>query len=194
MGLAQVVAGACHGYLAKPAARNVQHLSDYCPQCLNGPGMCGDLPGQPRHEAFGKYASPPDVAETYEAGGMLRARVVITANHRGRWGLKLCALPDTSPRTERAAMPGCLKRLKRTGGKGSYVYLWPSASVSTAAFRLPRGVTCERCVLQWLWETGNSCTPPGTPAKYANGALQTCGSASAPPGETFTNCADIRIV
>lgn len=46
-------------------------------------------------------------------------------------------------------------------------------STITVRYRLPSGVTCENCVLQWYWQTGNS--------------------ASNFP-ETFWNCADIRVV
>lgn len=190
--LASIAGATCHGFLATPAARNVQHNSDYCPQCLNGPGVCGDQRGRHDHEAYGKHASPPRIAETYGAGGLLKAHVVFTANHWGRWSLSLCDLPDPSPRTERATVRGCFKRLKLAEG-GSFVYLPPSASSSSAVFRLPRGVRCERCVVRWSYETGNSCTPPGTPHQHAGPGLSVCGASGAPAGEEFTNCADIRI-
>ncbi len=32
----------------------------------------------------------------------------------------------------------------------------------TASFVLPAGVTCQRCVLQFRWVTGNSCFGAGT--------------------------------
>lgn len=192
IGLASVVGGACHGFLQTPPARNVQHNSDYCPQCLNGPEVCGDPGGQHHHEAFGKYATPPRVGQTYRSGGVLPARVVITANHVGRWGLQLCALKDPSPESERRALTArCFKRLKLARGGGSYAYLSSSDTASSAVFRLPRGLRCDRCVLRWVYETGNSCTPPGTPVRYANPGLEVCGKWMA--GERFTNCADIRI-
>ncbi len=189
-GLASVVGGMCHGYLAEPAARNVQRNSDYCPHCLSGPEVCGDPAGQHHHEAFGKYGSSPRV-KTFTAGGVLSARVLITTNHMGRWSLELCRLRNPSPSFERLALRrGCFKKLKLTKG-GTYVYLSPSASSSVATFRLPRGSRCRRCVLRWVWETGNSCTPRGTPRRYAGPGLSPCGKYIA--GERFTNCADIRI-
>lgn len=188
--LAGVVGGLCHGFLATPAARNVQHNSNYCPQCLNGPEVCGDPAGQHHHEAFGKFGTSRTVAK-YSPGGRLTARVVFTANHKGRWSLGLCALRDPSPTGERAAMKRrCFKNLKLATGGGAFVYLSPSATTSSATFRLPR-IRCRRCVLRWFYETGNSCTPKGTPPAYASPGLGTCSAS--PWAETFANCADIRI-
>lgn len=194
VGVLSVMGVAGHAYLVTPTARNVQHNSDYCPQCLNGPEVCGDQRGTHHHEAFGKYASPPKVSRSYAAGGILKARVEISANHMGRWGLGLCALKSASQAAERKTLTKkCFRTLKRADGKGRYVYLPSATSVSTATFKLPSGLKCSRCVIRWVWETGNSCTPPGTPHKYANPNLEVCGTRSAPAGERFTNCADIRI-
>lgn len=192
VGAACVVQGLCHGYLAQPAARNVQHATDYCRHCLNGPEICGDPRGQHHHEASGKFASPVKIAQRYRAGGVLKARVVITANHMGRWGLRLCALKDASPGAERATLKNCLKPLRLSGGKGRYVYVPSTASESHGSFRLPRGMSCKRCVVQWRWETSNTCNPPGTPHKYRNPYVGTCTAGLRP--ETFTNCADISII
>ena len=192
IGLTSAVGGMCHAYLQTPAARNVQHNSDYCPQCLNGPELCGDPRGQHNHEAFGRYATPPHIARTYRSGGVLSARVVIMANHAGRWGLQLCALDDPSPESERRASKRCFRKLRLARGRGSYVYVSPSDSTSAGKFRLPRGTRCKRCVLRWVYETGNSCTPPGTPARYALPGLDVCGKWM--DGERFTNCADITVV
>lgn len=183
-----VLSASCHGFLALPAARNVQHWSTWCPQCLNGPGICGDPAGEHDHEATGMYGSPPRIAGTYKSGGTLKARVVITANHKGRWGLEVCKL-DPGRRERRA----CFKPLHRADGGGPYVYLPPSASESIATFRLPKALRCKRCVLRWHWETGNSCNPRGTPRRHATPGLLTCGARGAPAMETFTNCADVRI-
>lgn len=184
------IAASCHGYLDMPAARNVQRNSNHCPHCLNGPGLCGDPARRRDHETGGKFASPPRVAHTYRSGSKLDARVVITANHAGRWSLELCSL-DNGIKHETKS---CFKRLQLADGRGQYVYLSPSAGVSRSTFRIPRGLRCKRCVLRWFYETGNSCTPRGTPRKFANPGLQTCGTRRAPAMETFTNCADIRII
>lgn len=189
-----------HGYLADPAARNVQHNSDYCPHCLNagGPwtvyargqpgkhGVCGDAWNAPRrHEEGGVFATPPRIAKTYSSGGTLAARVTLTANHKGRWSLRLCPTP------RRATSQSCFDKhlLKRADGKGAFTPVPGGTSAFRVKYRLPPGVKCARCVLQWTYETGNSCNPPGMPRPTPG--LESCRTSL--NGEQFWNCADIRI-
>jgi hypothetical protein len=186
-----VVALACmmtfahgHGFMARPMARNVQHNSHWCPACLTGPEACGDQRGRHDHETGGKFATPPRIAGTFKPGAIVSTTVVITANHQGRWGLELCASPP-----ERAS---CFKPLRRADGGDRYVYIPSNASSSRGKFRLPRDVRCKHCVLRWRWETGNTCNPAGTPARYRNPYVSTCTPKS--PTEHFTNCADIQIL
>lgn len=174
LSLASCAAVAGHGYLAYPVSRNVIS-SNYCPQCFNGPGACGDPRGEHSHEKPGRPTA------TLKRGGTLRARVVITANHLGRWSLALC--PTTAP--------GCSRLLRRADGAGAYVYLPGSASSSTATFRIPRRAPA-RGVLRWRYETGNTCTPRGTPRRFANPSLATCVPSS--PQEIFSGCADVKLV
>lgn len=182
-----------HGYLADPAARNVQRNSDYCPQCLNGGGtwavyrsglpgrygVCGDAYDGPMPHQRGPYR----VAETYRAGGTLRARVVLTANHLGRWGLKLCPDPDR-------VSQGCFNAhvLRRSDGKGPWTRVPASKTSFVTSYDLPPGLRCERCVLQWTYETGNSCNLPGSP-RIAG--VSSCRKST--NWERFWNCADIKI-
>lgn len=196
-----------HGFMELPAARNVQHNSDYCPQCLNagGPstvwkvgdraryGVCGDPWNGPKHhEAGGKYASPPRIAGRYTQGKTITVRVTLTANHLGRWSVRLCPLASTSPSAEKRQLAsGCLKHLRRADGSGPFTYVPGDESVFQVQYRLPRGVACKRCVLQWLYETGYTCRPPGTPDQYAGTNVGTCGAGA--QGEIFVNCADITI-
>lgn len=197
-----------HGYLADPAARNVQRNTDHCPACLNAGGaavtgisqrfgVCGDpWNGAKRHEAFGRQAHPPRIARWYRRGQTISVRVDMTANHRGRWSLRLCPLPGSgSPYTERRYLnQRCFNRhkLRRTDGS-MYTYVPSDKHSFRASYRLPRNVTCRRCVLQWLYETANSCSPRGIPARYTGYKLGTCGTRNAPAGEVFVNCADIAI-
>jgi hypothetical protein len=169
-------AASAHGYLAQPASRNLLN-SNWCPQCFNGPGVCGDPRGSRAHERPGR------VTARYRAGGVIDARIVVTAEHLGRWSLGLCAPAPGRP----CSSPRDFRLLPRADGRGPYVYrLEPRHD--RAAFRLPPG-TCAKCVLRWWWETGNSCTPRGTPRAFANTALPTCRK----PIETFTNCADVAL-
>lgn len=206
-GVAMRAAG--HGYLATPAARNVQHNSDWCPHCLNagGPwlvysrgrparhGVCGDRWDGPKdHEAGGKFATPPRVAATYLSGQKIVAKVVFTANHRGRWSLRLCPVPaGSSPAQERRAVTqACFDRhvLRRADGKGAFTNVPGTASRMKARYVLPKGLRCSRCVMQWTYETGNSCNPVGIRAP--NPGLDSCAVST--NGEQFWNCADVRIL
>lgn len=203
-----VPAASGHGFLERPAARNVQHNSDWCPQCLNagGPwlvyahgkaryGVCGDKWDGPRdHEAGGKYATPPRIADTYFTGQTFTAKAKFTANHKGRWSLRLCPVPGggTAAEERRATTQRCFDKhvLHRADGTGPYTEVPPSASVVSAKYVLPKGVRCRRCVLQWTYETGNSCNPPGV--HRPDPGLSSCKVST--NGEQFWNCADVRIV
>lgn len=183
-----------HGYLAQPAARNVQRNSDYCPQCLNGGGtwtvfsaglpgrygVCGDAWNGPKPHERGPFR----VAGTYRAGGTLRARVVLTANHRGRWGLKLCP--------SRTGKQSCFDAhvLKRADGKGPWTQVPANQNSFTVSYRLPRGLKCRQCVLQWTYETGNSCNLSGGSGSITG--VSRCTQST--NWERFWNCADIAIV
>ena len=46
--------------------------------------------------------------------------------------------------------------------------------------RLPDGLSCAACTLQWWWTTGNSCVPPGSPFGGNSGV---CGGDGAYPEE-----------
>ncbi len=202
--LTAVTGAAAHGYLARPAARNVQHNSNYCPWCLNSggretvyasgakrQGLCGDAYAAPRdHEVYGKFASPPRLAGTYKAGGVMQVKVTLTANHMGRWSVALCPLSGPSQATEAKELrQACFRPLQRADGKGPYTYVDARTSAFSVAYRLPK-LTCARCVLQWVYTTGNSCQVPGLPSKYSGTNLPSC----APVGpEEFTNCADVAL-
>lgn len=202
-----------HGYLARPAARNVQHNSDWCPQCLNagGPrvvysqglparyGVCGDpWNATKHHEPGGKYATPPKIAARYRQGQTIAAKVHLTANHQGRWSLRLCPVPGKGSvaAEKRVLTQECFDKflLMRADGGGPFTLVPGDTSDFIARYRLPAGLACKRCVLQWTYETGNSCRPPGLDDNGRN--LPQCELTPTIPereGEAFWNCADISI-
>ena len=53
----------------------------------------------------------------------------------------------------------------------------------SAKLKLPNGLTCTRCVLQWWYKTGNNwgCDENG------------CGMGRGNKQEVFVNCADVSI-
>jgi len=80
------------------------------------------------------------------------------------------------------------------------------AGITTQLFKtkwwLPEGVKCEHCVLQWYWQTANSCNPTGLvaflqaigKADWINSSgMGVCGSTSDWYPEEFWNCADIAV-
>lgn len=110
--------------------------------------------------------------------------IELTANHYGRFEMFLC--PNNNARYE--ATQECFDRYPllvtttrtvrydipdEAGKQGTFVY----------RVKLPAGVTCSQCVIQWTYLTGNmwGTCPNGTEAVG-------CGKA-----ETFRNCADISI-
>ncbi|CAM9828982.1 unnamed protein product, partial [Hapterophycus canaliculatus] len=77
--------------------------------------------------------------------------------------------------------------------------------VVTARYKLPDGVTCDHCIVQMVYYTGNSCKHPGyddfnppswpsecapTKADWVQTSLGMCGMDGRYP-EEFWNCADI---
>lgn len=67
----------------------------------------------------------------------------IDINYRGRWHL-----PCTKEKEARDGVHFL------GGGKGT-------KGVATMRYKLPEGVTCKHCVLQWYWVTAHTCNPHG---------------------------------
>lgn len=211
----QAVGVACHGFMAEPAARNVQHNSDSCAHCLSagGPGVtfaggrswpnakhgvCGDAHNGPRHhEAGGKFATPPRVAATYIQGQTISIRVKVTAPHGGRFSFGLCPVPrGASAEAERAATTQkCIDSNPLTNAADGSKYWWFGKRGNgeyVMQFKLPPAIVCDRCTLQWHWETANSCTYANTPPQHVMSPNMTPCTQSGP--EEFWNCADVSVL
>jgi len=63
--------------------------------------------------------------------------------------------------------------------------------------KLPDGVTCSHCVVQWYYLTGNSCDPPGYRESIRDitdlNGNQPCGETEENYPEEFWNCASVAI-
>ncbi|GLV40235.1 uncharacterized protein CBL_03616 [Carabus blaptoides fortunei] len=144
-------------------------------------GICGDdyRIAQPRPNENGGTFGRGTVAKTYQQGEVIQVNVLLTANHMGWFKFSLCNLtdPDTYETED------CFDELKLADG--NEIYKLPSSDTGYYAvdIQLPVHYTCERCVLRWHYNTGNSwgICPDGT------GALG-CG-----PQENFRTCSDISI-
>ena len=220
--LAAAPAAMGHGFLAKPAARNVVMNSDYCPQCLaaGGPGtvypsgnhgLCGDpyaMPEPRKHEPGGQYYNDGRSQATYTEGDVVEFDVKLTAYHKGDFRFRVCRIEGTTPEDERSQLSEqCFDEHKleqadvagaQSPGTDRY-FIGPTSDSwnYNIKYQLPDGLSCDgiasRCVLQWHYVTGNSCDPPATPSKYGSGQLPVCSSGEGAVPEEFWNCADITI-
>jgi hypothetical protein len=156
-------------------------------------GVCGDnWSGVREHESpNGKYTPTPlRITGNYASGSILEAVVELTTSHLGFFTFKMC--PDTSDKRE--VTQECLDKhlLYYTTKAGEMKDKYPiheegrmerGSGIYKVPLRLPNNVTCDRCVLQWTYTTGNSwgVCPDGTKETG-------CG-----PQETFRGCSDILI-
>jgi len=196
-----------HGRLMNPPARNamwrfgfpnpvnyndnevfcggvgVMYSSEVAGKC----GVCGDswLESAPRkHESGGIYATGLK-GRRYTPGQIIDIEIELTANHWGYFELRLCPLEDPT-KTERQE---CFNKYPLTlEGKSTSRFQIPEDTKKQEIFnyrvKLPDGVTCTHCVIQWIYYTGNTwgICENGTEAVG-------CGQQ-----ETFRNCADVAII
>ncbi|XP_037050297.1 uncharacterized protein LOC119084423 isoform X1 [Bradysia coprophila] len=144
-------------------------------------GVCGDPLSQvqPRDNEIGGRWYRGIITERYTAGSVIEIEVQITAAHSGFMEFRLCTNPQSGE------TQACFNQhlLQRADGQGSRVPVDRGAGWYNTRFRLPIGVRCDHCVIQWNYRAGNDwgLCPNGT------GALG-CG-----PQETFRGCADVSI-
>ena len=201
-----------HGSVRDPPARNVLANSDDCPDCLNAGGVsvmyngvrskarygvCGDpWNAKKDHEAGGKFARGK-ITRTYKSGSTITLKLSFSANHKGRMSFSICDLPDkrmSSSEERSLTTQRCFNKnvLRRADNQGVYSFLKGNEDKLVVKYKLPRGLKCKHCVLQWEWLTGNSCCPSNTPTKYCEHGVSKCFRYTVP--ETWYNCADIKII
>lgn len=190
-----------HGRMMDPAARNscwrFSEFAGKCPshftdnelncggfnvQWATNNGKCG-VCGDPYHEKIQKHVYPGEYAKgvitkTYSQGQDITVLVELTSNHMGRFKFtigKVTKIPVTSEQ---------LTQVLRTP-EGNTWWKLPDRGnkMFSIKLKLPAGLVCNHCVLQWYYKTGNSwdCDPEGCGLGYGK-------------QETFVNCADVRIV
>ncbi|ODM92966.1 hypothetical protein Ocin01_13718 [Orchesella cincta] len=142
-------------------------------------GVCGDpqSQGAPRdNEVNGKWYRGI-ITGRYSAGQVIDIEVELTQQHKGYMEWRLC----TNPRTENQA---CFNRyvLQLANGSGTRLPV-TSTGMYRTQLRLPAGVRCNQCIIQWNYRSGNNWGDCGN----GSGALG-CG-----PQETFRGCSDISI-
>ncbi|XP_013195579.1 uncharacterized protein LOC106138839 isoform X2 [Amyelois transitella] len=143
-------------------------------------GICGDpyeAPIPRPHELGGKYGDGVIVA-SYLPGSLFTATVELTAYHRGFWEFKLCPDPGID---DQECFDSFVLELEDGGTK---FYPNRGSSKYSVNYRLPPGLSCDHCVLQWRYTAGNNW---GICANGTQGLG--CGNQ-----EQFGACSDISIV
>ncbi|GFO13098.1 cell wall integrity and stress response component 4-like [Plakobranchus ocellatus] len=164
-----------HGYLAEPPGRssmwkfdfdteiNYQHHELFCggfqhQKDLGGKcGVCGDpWDGERHNEAGGKYATGI-ITRTYTQGAEVKAKVMITANHKGWFEFGICPVNNYTVKATEECLSSNLLQLADGSGTGTR-YKLPSqlSTLFVVQLKLPRNLTCSQCVFRWKYNTGNS--------------------------------------
>jgi len=190
-----------HGYLAKPPARgsawregfdtpvdvtdNEENCGGFANQWqIHGGkcGICGDpWKGKKENETPGKYATGT-IVEYYKKGQTIDVEVKITANHKGWFEFKLCE--NNNPAKDKTQK--CFdKHLLEFENGETRAMVGNGNKLFKYRVKLPKGVTCKQCILQWHYNAGNSW---GNDPKTGKGCIG-CG-----PQESFWGCSDIAIL
>ncbi|XP_022655374.1 uncharacterized protein LOC111247988 [Varroa destructor] len=147
-------------------------------------GICGDAwdTPTPRENEDGGLYGTRRVYRTYSKDETVDVTIEITAHHKGYFEFRLAPAWSNNGTTQ-AELDKHLLYIEES--KSTRYTLPPGSGNGLYEFRvrLPTNVTCERCVMQWHWWTGNrwDICPDG------RGQLG-CG-----PQETFRGCSDIAI-
>ncbi|CAL8087630.1 unnamed protein product [Orchesella dallaii] len=149
-------------------------------------GVCGDAFDDPipRANEDGGELYRGIIVRAYRSGDVIPIEVELTTSHKGYFQFRLCAKEDADSHRNQTCFDEHLLELSDSSGATDYKipidggYYFADYNVT-----LPKGVTCNHCVLQWHYETGNdwkNCTE-GT-------AEVECEKM-----ENFRGCSDIRI-
>ncbi|XP_060596747.1 uncharacterized protein LOC132750729 [Ruditapes philippinarum] len=151
-------------------------------------GVCGDpfsAAVKPNEDADGKYVKNGVITGSYVKGDILTAKVDITAYHKGWFEFRLC--PLETPTT--VVTQECLNQnlLMVAGSSTTRIILkdikqGTGVEIFEIELQLPDIISCEKCVLQWKYNTGNSWGCDAGVCALGRGNQ-----------ENFVNCADIKI-
>jgi uncharacterized protein YegP (UPF0339 family) len=107
--------------------------------------------------------------------------VELTGAHDGHFEFRLCARNSRNEPESDACFNKNLLQL--ADGSGYKVKATRRKGLYSTKVKLPKGVKCSRCVIQWHYRTGNNWGDCG------NGSYDVgCG-----PQETFRGCSDVSI-
>lgn len=167
-----------------PNLWNFQPRAGVCGDTLWGPHKNDHLRG-------GKYYNGGLIHKTFKQGSVISIDVAVTEHHNGYFAFWLCDVKKCGGeiswdcfkqghcyRLQRAYDPKCENRYNRNcapidpknrhrwyvpcRGQGWHNRKKVMYGGGHMLYQLPKGLTCQHCVLQWYWTSANSCNPPGT--------------------------------
>lgn len=147
-------------------------------------GECGDdysLPRPRSNENGGIYGSGV-IVQKYKEGSTIDVIVRLTASHLGYFEFNLCPLKTI----KELETDECFNKYPLPLADGSgYKYRVTTSGKNdhTVKLVLPKGVTCDQCVIRWHYHTGNTW----------NRCEDGTGRVGCGPQETFRSCADVAI-
>ena len=116
-------------------------------------GICGDawdLP-EPRPNEDGGIYGKGIIVRTYKAGQEITAKINVIANHFGYFEFKLCPVQEGVKVDQECLDKHPIPLADEPG------YRWDLGTrkgMVEVKLRLPKGLTCDRCVFQWHWKCG----------------------------------------
>jgi len=147
-------------------------------------GVCGDdyqLP-QPRANEMGGTYGLGIITKTYTENQVIDIEIELTAYHQGFFEFRLCPLNTMDRPTSQACLDKHIMHQEH-GGEKFYPPTPQQGGRYWLRYKLPPGITCKLCVLQWRYFAGNSW------GRCANGTEGIgCGAQ-----EEFRACSDIAI-
>jgi hypothetical protein len=94
------------------------------------------------------------IVKTYQQGEIITVNVEITANHLGYFQFMICNLDQMLS----DATTDCLNKtyLKEATSNQTKIYIQSQTGYIYTKLKLPDQLTCNHCVFQWKYNTGNS--------------------------------------
>ncbi|XP_033763656.1 uncharacterized protein LOC117344894 [Pecten maximus] len=148
--------------------------ADYEQKC----SPCGDAANSNRPNEYGGKYSIGKVVAQYHEGQHINVSVDIRSlNPGGTFRFSLC-VTDKTTKVSHSCFQTHVLRWQNT-----QITQIPSPhqlGLATYTLQLPSGVSCQNCVIQWLWRDATSACDPQSSTN--------CGQ------QTVTNCADVQIL
>lgn len=115
-------------------------------------GICGDpWQGPLVHELGGIYATG-NIVKTYIRRQLITVEIQLTTNHGGWFEFRICKIKDPLVEASQECLDKHLLIIK--GHRRRYVLQNRISGTFFLTVRLPKRLTCDHCVLQWMYQGG----------------------------------------